>query len=107
MKEFRTMKYHFKASIEERKLLKFLCRISKNIYNCALYELRRQYFKDKAICSYFELNKLISKNNKESLKNLEYHQLENVILTGATGYLGAHILQELLDMKDLMQFYVH
>jgi len=56
------MKYHFKASIEERKLLKFLCRISKNVYNCALYELRRQYFKDKAICSYFELNKLISFN---------------------------------------------
>ena len=62
MKEFRTMKYHFKASKEEKRLLKFLCRISKNIYNCALYELRGQYFKRKAICSYFELNKLISTN---------------------------------------------
>ena len=69
MKEFRTMKYHFKASIEERKLLKFLCRISKNIYNCALYELRRQYFKDKAICSYFELNKLISFNSNYHILN--------------------------------------
>ena len=69
MKEFRTMKYHFKASIEERKLLKFLCRISKNIYNCALYELRRQYFKDKAICSYFELNKLISVNSNYHILN--------------------------------------
>ena len=69
MKEFRTMKYHFKASIEERKLLKFLCRISKNVYNCALYELRRQYFKDKAICSYFELNKLISFNSNYHILN--------------------------------------
>ena len=69
MKEFRTMKYHFKASIEERKLLKFLCRISKNVYNCALYELRRQYFKDKAICSYFELNKLISVNSNYHILN--------------------------------------
>ena len=59
MKEFKTTKYHFKASIEKMKLLKFLCRISKNVYNCALYELRRQYFKDKAICSYFELNKFV------------------------------------------------
>lgn len=69
MKEFRTMKYHFKASIKEKKLLKFLCRISKNIYNCALYELRRQYFKDKAICSYFELNKLISFNSNYHILN--------------------------------------
>ena len=68
MKEFRTMKYHFKASKDEKKLLKFLCRISKNIYNCALYELRGQYFKHKAICSYFELNKLIS-------TNINYHIL--------------------------------
>ena len=44
MKEFRTMKYHFKATSEEKKLLKFLCRISKNIYNSALYDLRKQYF---------------------------------------------------------------
>ena len=62
MKEFRTMKYHFKASKEEKKLLKFLCRISKNIYNCALYELRGQYFKQKPIFFYFKLNKLISTN---------------------------------------------
>ena len=68
MKEFRTMKYHFKATNEEKKLLKFLCRISKNIYNCALYELRHQYFDNKSICTYFELNKVIS-------SNINYHIL--------------------------------
>ena len=68
MKEFRTMKYHYKASNDEKKLLKFLCRISKNIYNCALYDLRKQYFDKKIICTYFELNKIIS-------KNINYHIL--------------------------------
>lgn len=68
MREFRTMKYHFKASDKEKKLLKFLCRISKNIYNCALYDLRQQYFKNKSICTYFELNKIVS-------HNINYHIL--------------------------------
>ena len=68
MKEFRTMRYHYKASNDEKKLLKFLCRISKNIYNCALYDLRKQYFDKKSICTYFELNKVIS-------KNINYHIL--------------------------------
>ena len=40
MREFRTIKYHFKATSDEKKLLKFLCRISKNIYNCDKEELR-------------------------------------------------------------------
>ena len=68
MKSFLTMKYHFKANEKEKKLLKFLCHISKNIYNCALYELRGQYFKEKKICAYFDLNKIIS-------KNINYHIL--------------------------------
>ena len=68
MKEFRTIKYHYKANNKDKKLLKFLCRISKNIYNCALYELRKQYFDNKSICTYFELNKIVS-------NNLNYHIL--------------------------------
>ena len=68
MREFRTMKYHFKANKKEQKLLKFLCRISKNIYNTTLYELRKQYFNNKTICTYFELNKIIS-------NNINYHIL--------------------------------
>ena len=52
---FLTMKYHYKGNDNEKKLLKLLCRISKNIYNCALYELRQMYFKNKSICTYFDL----------------------------------------------------
>ena len=68
MKEFRTMKYHFKANKEEKKLLKFLCRISKNVYNCALYDLRKQYFDKKNICTAFEMNMRIK-------HNINYHIL--------------------------------
>lgn len=50
---------------------------------------------------YEKINELISKNNKEALKNIEYHPIENVILTGATGFLGAHILQELMDNYNI------
>ena len=68
MKEFRTMKYHYKANSEEKKLLKFLCRISKNIYNCALYELRKQYFDNKSIGTAFDMNMIVK-------DNINYHIL--------------------------------
>ena len=68
MKEFRTMKYHYKANNDEKKLLKFLCRISKNIYNTTLYELRHQYFDSKCIGTAFDMN-MIAKNN------INYHIL--------------------------------
>ena len=65
---FLTMKYHYKANKSERSLLTLLCRISKNIYNTALYELRQQYFNTKSICTYFELNSIIK-------NNINYHIL--------------------------------
>ena len=68
MKEFRTMKYHFKATNDEKRLLKFLCRISKNVYNCALYDLRKQYFDKKNICTAFDMNMRIK-------NNINYHIL--------------------------------
>ena len=66
---FLTMKYHFKANSNEKKLLKLLCRISKNIYNSALYELRQQYFNNKTICTYFELNKTLKFNRNYHILN--------------------------------------
>ena len=68
MKDFRTMRYHYKASNDEKKLLKFLCRISKNVYNCALYDLRKQYFDKKIICTAFDMNMRIK-------NNINYHIL--------------------------------
>ena len=65
---FLTMKYHYKANKSERSLLTLLCRISKNIYNTAWYELRQQYFNTKSICTYFELNSIVK-------NNINYHIL--------------------------------
>ena len=49
---------------------------------------------------YTEINKVISKNNINNIQDLKYTPIENVILTGATGFLGAHILNELMQ-KDI------
>ena len=59
---FLTLKYHFKPTQYQYKLLKLLFHISKNIYNSALYELRSQFFDNKKICSYFDLNKIMKHN---------------------------------------------
>ena len=69
LSNFLTMKYHYKASSNEKQLLKLLCRISKNIYNSALYELRQQYFNKKNICTYFELNQIMKYNPNYHILN--------------------------------------
>lgn len=65
---FLTMRYHYKANKSEKSLLTLLCRISKNVYNTALYELRQQYFNNKSICTYYDLNSIIQ-------NNINYHIL--------------------------------
>ena len=59
---FKTISYHYKYNKNELKVLSFLCHISKNVYNVALYELRQSYLDTKTIPTYFDLNKLVSKN---------------------------------------------
>ena len=44
-----------------------------------------------------KINQLISTNTPKSIKNLKKHTIGNVLLTGATGFLGAHILDYLLS----------
>ena len=46
---------------------------------------------------YTAINDLLLKNTLDSYRNGERQQLGNVLLTGATGYLGIHILRELID----------
>ena len=55
---FKTISYHYKCNKNELKILRFLCHISKNVYNVALYELRQSYIDTKTNPTYFDLNKI-------------------------------------------------
>jgi amino acid adenylation domain-containing protein len=46
---------------------------------------------------YTAINDLLQRNTLDSFRNGERQQLGNVLLTGATGFLGIHILRELID----------
>ena len=47
---------------------------------------------------YTEIKKLLAKNNLETFINGEVEEsLGNILLTGATGFLGIHILREILE----------
>jgi amino acid adenylation domain-containing protein len=46
---------------------------------------------------YSAINAVLEKNTLESFRQGERQPLGNVLLTGATGYLGIHILRELID----------
>ena len=46
---------------------------------------------------YTAINNLLQKNTLKVFRNGERRTLGNVLLTGATGYLGIHILRELID----------
>ena len=46
---------------------------------------------------YSAINELLQANSLESFKAGERQELGNVLLTGATGYLGIHVLKELID----------
>ena len=66
---FRTMKYHYKCSEIEKRILMFLFHISKNLYNASLYTLRQEYFYNKKISTYFELNKKLKENENFHILN--------------------------------------
>ena len=46
---------------------------------------------------YSAINTMLAGNTLDAFRNGERQQLGNVLLTGATGYLGIHILRELID----------
>ena len=56
---------------------------------------------DESKYDYTKINRLLSKNNLESMVNGRLEDsLGNVLLTGATGFLGIHVLNELLDAES-------
>jgi len=46
---------------------------------------------------YTPINETLAHNTLDAFRHGEMQQLGNVLLTGATGYLGIHILRELID----------
>ena len=46
---------------------------------------------------YTAINNLLKRNTLDNFRRGERQQLGNVLLTGATGYLGIHILRQLID----------
>lgn len=53
---------------------------------------------------YNNINTILKQNTLQAFRTGERHKLGNVLLTGATGYLGIHILNELLS-QDVEQIY--
>ena len=53
---------------------------------------------------YSGINNLLNNNTLDSFRNGERQTLGNVLLTGATGYLGIHVLQELIQ-SDAQNIY--
>ena len=49
---------------------------------------------------YTAINQLLDKNKPDLWENFREHDLGDVLLTGATGYLGIHILKELIDYES-------
>ena len=49
---------------------------------------------------YTKINELLKKNNLRSFLNGKSQSLGNVLLTGATGFLGTHVLHEILENTD-------
>ena len=49
---------------------------------------------------YTKVNNLLLKNNIDSFRNGEQYKLGNVLITGATGFMGAHLVAEYLDTED-------
>ena len=52
-----------------------------------------------AMFDYTAINNLLQRNTLDNFRHGERQQLGNVLLTGATGYLGIHILRELIDSE--------
>jgi len=61
-------------------MLDKLCFKSKNLYNCALYQIRQHYKNTNKYLSYYELNALLSKANQVDYRSLPYAQCSQQIL---------------------------
>ena len=50
--------------------------------------------------NYSKINKILALNNTDNLDKIEKYEVKNILLIGATGYLGAHILNSFLHNES-------
>ena len=85
--------------------------VYKNIFDypsareiCAYLEGDKKGSTDKFACiadyDYRSINKVLERNTGDYIDETEKKELGNIILTGASGFLGMHILQQYLDNYD-------
>ena len=104
---FKVIKYKYIPSKKERKLLRLLCHISKNLYNSTLYALRMEYFKTKKVISYYELNKILKTNENFHILNTYtsiciIRTVHNAFTNFVKGYTK---LPKYLKQNDYYQLY--
>ena len=51
--------------------------------------------------NYGPINNILEGNTLDAFRNGERQTIGNVLLTGATGFLGIHVLKELIDREDV------
>ena len=72
--------------------------LSEKSNNKVIYKANEGY-------DYSNINRIIAKNNINELKeNINKHKINNVLLIGATGFLGVHILEQLI-LADTNKIY--
>lgn len=104
---FKTLKYKYTPTKKERRLLRLLCHISKNLYNSALYTLRQEYFKTKKLLSYYELNKILKTNENFHILNTytSICIIKNVYTIFSNFIKGYTKLPKYLKQNDYYQLY--
>lgn len=63
-------------------------------------EIRDPSLEDLAGYDYSNINKVLAENNLEQFKQGKRIALGNILLTGATGFLGIHVLEEFLQTQN-------
>ena len=73
-----------------------ICDLAKFIENSSVSTFRPYKAKDFRLC-----NRVLRKNSFHRKLNISYHEPKNVLLVGATGFLGIHVLAELLKYDNI------
>lgn len=70
--------------------------------NNTICEKEKNTFKN---YDYTKINELLNFNDKNNIRNIKSKPIKNVLLTGATGFLGAHILNEYFMSDNIGKIY--